>query len=451
MLKRLLSICLALCLLISLSAKASTPSLAALAPGDTGQAVRALQNRLVELGLLKSTADGIYGARTQAAVLAAQEYLISRGNTLQADGIAGLQTLLLIYNDEVMSGLLDLRPGDSSRRVSDLQTRLYDLRFLDELPDGVYGDKTRQAVLVFQQILLDHNVSGAQLSGIADHVTRTSLASDLTGLDMRVPQTFDDTRPDMLTADDLYAKSAILIDMQSGLTLLEKDADIRLYPASTTKIMTLLIALDKLPLDRIVTIPKEAADVPKDSSLVPVKPGERMPFQDLLYGLVLRSGNDAAAAVAVLCSGSVEAFVQEMNQKAATLGMRNTHFVNPHGYHDPEHYTTARDLAHLSYAAMGDARFRAIVTAGAYTMQPTKLRPALDIKVSTDLFDPLSVFYYEGALGIKSGYTRLSGFCYAGCAYRDGKLLLAVVLNCRARNQAWTDMGRLFNLGLSQR
>ena len=448
--KRLVSLFLVMCLLFAIPALA-VPTPEALAPGSTGQAVRTLQNRLVELGLLKSTVDGIYGAKTQVAVLAAQEYLLSRGNAVQADGIAGLQTLLLIYNDEAMSGLLDLRPGDSGRRVSDLQTRLYDLRFLEELPDGVYGDKTRQAVLAFQQILIDHNVSGAQLSGIADHLTRTALAGDLADLDMRVPQTFDDANPEALTPDDLYARASILIDMQSGLTLLEKDADKQLYPASTTKIMTLLIALDKLPLDRIVTIPEEAAAVPKDSSLVPVKPGEQMPFSDLLYGLMLRSGNDAAVAVAVLCSGSVEAFVQEMNLRAAMLGMRNTHFVNPHGYHDPEHYTSARDLAHLSYVAMGDARFRDIVTATGYTMQPTKLRPALDIKVSTDLFDPLSPFYYEGALGIKSGYTRLSGFCYAGCAYRDGKLLLAVVLNCRTRNQAWTDMGRLFNLGLSQR
>ncbi len=447
--KRPLCLFLVICLLFAIPALAgTTPEV--LGPGSTGQHVRALQNRLTELGLFKSAVDGIYGAKTGAAVLAAQEYLISRGSALQADGVAGPQTLLLIYSDEAMSGLLDLKPGDSGRRVGDLQTRLYDLRFLDELPDGVYGDKTRQAVLAFQQILLDSRVSGAQLSGIADHVTRTALASDLAGLGIRVPQTFDDAMPGALTADDLYAKAALLIDMQSGLTLLEKDADKQLYPASTTKIMTLLIALDKIPLDRMVTIPKEAADVPKDSSLVPVKPGERMIFQDLLYGLMLRSGNDAAAAVAVLCSGSVEAFVGEMNARAQALGMWGTHFVNPHGYHDPGHYTTARDLAHLAYAAMGDARFRAVVTALSYTMAPTKLRPALEIKVGTDLFDPLSAYYYEGALGIKSGYTRLSGFCYAGCAYREGKLLLAIVLNCRTRNQAWMDMGRLFNLGLAR-
>ena len=448
--RRLLGLCLALCLLLAAPASSASGSLDTLAPGSTGQAVRALQNRLHELGLLKSAADGIYGAKTQAAVKAAQEYLISRGQALQADGTADPRTLRLIYTDEAMGSLMDLKPGDKGQRVSALQTRLYDLRLLSGLPDGEYGPMTRHAVLAFQQILISRNIAGAQLSGIADQVTRAMLEGDLANLGLRVPQTFDDALPETLTGEDLYARAAVLIDMQSGQTLLEKDADRRLYPASTTKIMTLLVALDKIPLDRVVTIPQAAAEVPKDSSLVPVKPNERMPFADLLYGLMLRSGNDAAAAVAVLCSGSVEAFVQEMNQRAALMGLRGTHFVNPHGYHDPEHYTTTRDLAHLSYAAMGDARLRAVVTAGSYTMQPTKLRPELEIKSSTELFDPFSPYYYEGALGIKSGYTRLSGFCYAGCAYRDGRLLLAVVLNCRTRNQAWTDMGRLFNHGLTR-
>ncbi|NLA53900.1 MAG: D-alanyl-D-alanine carboxypeptidase, partial [Clostridiales bacterium] len=251
------------------------------------------------------------------------------------------------------------------------------------------------------------------------------------------------------TPDDLYAKSAILIDMQTGRVLLSKDTDAKRYPASTTKIMTLLLALENMNLNQTVTIPGAASAVPKDSSLVPVYPGEVMPLRDLLCGLMLRSGNDAANAVAVLTSGSLESFVTLMNKKAAELGMTGTVFTNPHGYHDKEHYTTAGDLAKLSLYALQNPAFRDIITATSYTMQATSRRPELLIKVNTDLFNPLSRFYYAPAFGIKSGFTRAAGFCYVGSAAKDGRLLLAIVLGGRTRYQAWTDITRLFQAGFN--
>lgn len=418
--------------------------------GASGAAVRRLQTRLIELGLLRGKADGLYGSRTQAAVRAGQEHLIALGEAVDPDGRATPQTQALLFDDEKMSALLDLKVGDKGARVSALQAMLYDLRLLSALPDGAYGEQTREAVSRFQQVLVDGGVSGASVTGVADHVTRTALRGDLQGLGMRVPQTFDDAYPEALTGEDLYARGAMLIDLGSGQTLLSKESGRRLYPASTTKIMTLMLALEKLPLDEIVTIPEAAREVPKDSSLTPVTPGESMPFSDLLYGLMLRSGNDAAAAVAVICAGSQEAFVAQMNERAAKLGMADTHYVNPHGYHDPGHYTTPADLARLAQAAMESEPLRQIVSAAEHTMQPTQLRPALVIRVNTDLFDPLSPYYYEGAFGIKSGYTRAAGFCYAGCARRGERLLLAVVMGCRTRGQAWTDMGRLFNRGFAE-
>ena len=222
-----------------------------------------------------------------------------------------------------------------------------------------------------------------------------------------------------------------------------------MYPASTTKIMTLLLALEKLPPERLVKVPQEAAEVPKDSSLTPVMPGEEMPALDLFYGLMLRSGNDAANALAVLSSGSVAAFVQEMNGRAAQLGMRDSHFMNPHGYHDREHYSSAADMALLARYALGRPGFLEIISRQEHVMQKTARRGATMIRVNTDLFQPASPFYYEGAFGVKSGYTRAAGFCYVGCAKREGRTLLAVVMNCRTRDQAWTDMGRLFNLGFA--
>ncbi|MHC1787622.1 MAG: peptidoglycan-binding protein [Christensenellales bacterium] len=441
---------LALCLL-PLAAFAAPEAPLSLQKGDSGAAVKALQTRLIALGLLKGQADGLYGDKTAGAVQAAQTFLRDHGHALPTDGKASAATLALIYSDEAMGPLLDLGPGDKGSRVSSLQARLYDLRLLDALPDGDYGSMTKEAVLAFQRLLVMEGVAGALESGIADHVTRSALFGDLGGLSLRVPQTFDETRPETLTGDDLYARGAVLLDLLSGEILLMKQADRRLYPASTTKIMTLMLALELLPTDRLVTIPREAGLVPKDSSLVPLSPGEQMTVLDLLHGLMLRSGNDAAVAVAVLCSGTQEAFVALMNQRAGALGMVNTHFANPHGYHDPEHYTTARDLARLAQAAMASQAFRAIISTTSYTLQPTRLRQALAISVNTDLFDPASPFYYEGAFGIKSGYTRAAGFCYAGCAWREGRLLLAVVMNCRTRDQAWTDMGRLFDLGFQPR
>ena len=437
-------------LLLCLPALAQQPAYAPLQEGDRGQAVKAMQQRLIVLKLLSGKADGIYGAQTAQAVRAVQEHLAANGHRVPVTGAADEQTQRLLFDDLAVSRLLDLKTGDRGSRVSELQAKLYDLRLLDTLPDGAFGQQTQRAVRAFQQVLVKAGVPGAMETGVADHVTRQALAGDMKGLPMRVPQTFDDARPDALTPDDLYAKAALVMDMQSGEIFLNKQADRRLYPASTTKIMTLLLALDQLKPEQMVTIPQAAGEVPKDSSLTPVTPGETMPARDLFYGLMLRSGNDAANALAVLCAGTVDGFVAQMNQKAAELGMTGTHFTNPHGYHNEQHYTTARDLARLTMAALQNAAFREVITQNVYTMQPTKLRQALMIEVNTDLFNPLSPHYYAGAFGVKSGYTRAAGFCYVGCAQREGKMLLAVVLGGRTRNQGWTDMARPFNLGFAR-
>jgi len=446
---RKLTLWLMILLMVFLPILAEQVAYAPLREGDQGQAVKAMQQRLRELKLLTGKADGIYGPQTALAVRALQEHLAANGQQIDITGAADEHTQRLLYDDLAVSRLLDLKLGDRGSRVSDLQAKLYDLRLLDTLPDGAFGQQTQRAVRAFQQVLVRAGVPGAADNGVADHVTRQALAGDMKGLPMRVPQTFNDTHPEALTPDDLYAKAALVMDMQSGEIILNKQADQRMYPASTTKIMTLLLALDALQPDQVVTIPQAAKEVPKDSSLTPVTPGEQMPARDLFYGLMLRSGNDAANALAVLCAGSVDSFVARMNEKAAALGMTATHFTNPHGYHDEQHYTTARDLARLTLAALQNAAFRDIITHPSYTMQKTRLRDALLIEVNTDLFNPLSPYYYAGAFGVKSGYTRAAGFCYVGCAQRDGRTLLAVVLNDRTRNQGWTDMGRLFNMGFA--
>lgn len=440
-------ICLSLALLLLLGSLFSASAQEVLSRGSTGKEVVALQKRLIRLRFLSGKADGQYGENTQAAVRRAQSYLIDQGLSLPLDGIAGKQTLSLLYDDTHFGNLLDLQMGNSGQAVLDLQNRLYDLHFLDTPADGQYGDQTRSAVLSLQKALISGGAQGVSPNGIADYPTRMLLKGDLCAYGIKAPECFVGKEPHMLEAAYLYAHTALVLDADTGAVLFEKEADKRMFPASTTKMMTLLLAVEKGDLDRTVTIPESAAKVPADSSLVPVYPGEKMTMRNLLYGLMLRSGNDAANAIATLCSGSVSAFVEEMNQKAAALGMNGTHFTNPHGYYNAEHYSTARDLALLGRHLMQNNVCVSIVSCKFYTLPATGKRPPLLLQSNNEILNPLSSHYYAGAFGIKSGYTRLAGFCYCGAAEKNGKRLIAVVLKCRTRNQAWADLKNLFNLG----
>ena len=421
-----------------------------LGAGASGPQVRRLQARLADLGFLKGKVDGIYGQQTIGAVRSAQRYLISQGHSLLADGVAGPVTLGLLYDDLVMREFLDLKNGSSGNKVTALQTRLYDLNFLKDRPDAAFGPRTEAALMQLQEVLAANGVPGVAANGIADKATRDALEGDLSGLGIAAPAFFDDATPLALAPDFLYARSAILIDAQTGQVLFEKDADTSRYPASTTKIMTLLVALEQGGLDRVVTMPQAAGEVPKDSSLVPVYPGERMTLRDLLYGLMIRSGNDAANAVAVLTLGSVSRFVEEMNRKAWQLGLAGTHFENPHGYHSAQHVSTARDLATLARYGLHNNDFLSISASLEYTLPETSRREPLVIRDNSELLQPDSPHYYPAAYGIKSGYTRAAGFCYVGAAAQGQRQLIAVVMDCRTRSMAWDDMKRLFNLGFAR-
>ena len=221
----------------------------------------------------------------------------------------------------------------------------------------------------------------------------------------------------------LGAEGAILIDTKDKTVLFEKNADKKLYPASTTKIMTALVALETLEeigagQDSRVTVPDEAAGL--EGSSVYLKAGQQVTMEELLYGMMLQSGNDAAAAVAICCGGDMETFVEKMNDKAAALGCGSTHFTNPSGLHDEGHYTTARDLAIIGAAAMEREDFRRIVSAESWQNQDTGRSYVNKNK---------TLFQYDGGNGIKIGYTKASGRTLAASAERDGKVLIAVVLN----------------------
>ncbi len=433
-----------LCLILALMLTPAAALGSTLQTGSAGEKVVQLQKRLTELELMNGKADGIYGAQTASAVETAQWLLQSAGYSITPDGIAGEQTLSLLFDETAEAALRALRKGSRGERVKALQNRLIDLGLLTDAADGAFGSRTEKAVLAFQQQMrLD------QPDGIVSPSLLKQMNSDVSAAFPHAPIYFNESDPLSLSTDHLFAPSCILIDAPSGEVLMERSADDRMYPASTTKILTLLLALEYGNLDEVVTIPASAADIPADSSLVPVYPGEKMTMRDLLYGLMIRSGNDAANAVSELCAGSVEAFVQKMNALAHELGMQNSHFSNPHGYHDAEHYTTARDLAIAARKGLTDPVFCEIVTCMSYLLPATDRREPLVLQNIWELFDPASEYYIPGAAGVKSGYTSAAGFCYVGAAQRNGRTLIAVVLGEPTRSRAWIDLSRLFEYGFA--
>lgn len=432
-----------LCILVLLPVSAFAQD-ETLGQGSTGENVIRLQQRLQELGLSSSKADGIYGQKTASAVETAQKLLQAAGYDILTDGIAGPKTLALLYSEEGEDAILTLRKGSTGSRVKELQNRLIELGLLKSAADSAYGSRTENAVIAFQE-----QMQLQPQDGITTPDLWELMNSDLSNSFPYAPVYFDESKPLALQPSHLYAPAFILIDAPSGQVLMESNADTRMYPASTTKIMTLLLALEYGELDETITIPASASDIPVDSSRVPVYPGEQMTMRDLLYGLMIRSGNDAANAIAELCAGSVDAFMNQLNDLASELGMSNSHFVNPHGYHNTDHYTTARDLAIAARKGLTDPTFCQIVTCMNYTLPATQKREALALQNIWELFDPASEYYIPGAAGVKSGYTSAAGFCYVGAAQRNGRTLIAVVLGEPTRSRAWIDLSRLFEYGFA--
>ena len=264
------------------------------------------------------------------------------------------------------------------------------------------------------------------------------------------PEDYNRKIPQVLREGHLYAEAAILIDAQNGDVLLAKNAHVRMYPASTTKIMTLMLSLESgIALDTPIVIPRDAARVPADSSLVPVFPNDMMTFRDLLYGFMLSSGNDGANAIAVIVSGSIDAFVERMNARALELGCEGTHFANPHGYHDPDHYSTAHDLARITQAAMQNDTFRQIVSTQSYTLNIQRGSESVETKVfnTNTLLKSDSDYYYRDCIGVKTGFHSAAGQCFVGAAERDGVRLITVDLNSARGIDKWIDTIRMFNYG----
>lgn len=210
--------------------------------------------------------------------------------------------------------------------------------------------------------------------------------------------------------------ACIAMERETQTVLHENNADVRLPMASTTKIMTALLICEDCNPDEVVIVPDKAINV--EGSSIYLKKGEEIDIRDLLYGLMLRSGNDAANALALIHSGSLSVFADRMNERAREIGAADTSFKNPSGLPDEEHYTTARDLCKIACTAMNNALFREIVGTkswhGKYRSYANKNK---------------TLFNYAGATGIKTGYTLKAGRCLVSSALKSGMEVVCVVLN----------------------
>ena len=232
----------------------------------------------------------------------------------------------------------------------------------------------------------------------------------------------------------LSAEKAIVLAAATGRVLYEKNAGDRSLIASSTKIMTALIICQRCNVLDRVKIPAEAVGI--EGSSMYLQEGEVLTVQELLYGMMLRSGNDAAAALAIWCGGTIEGFAELMNDKARELGLKDTHFVNPHGLDAPDHHSTARDLAVLAAYAMADPIFARTVGAKSVTVGERVLTNHNKL-----------LWQLSGCEGIKTGYTKAAGRILVSSASRDGRRLICVTINAP---DDWNDHKVLLENGFSR-
>lgn len=218
-----------------------------------------------------------------------------------------------------------------------------------------------------------------------------------------------------------YETGKVVVEQSSRRVLFASNENAKLYPASTTKVLTAMVVLDEIPLKTKVKIDSRAVGI--EGSSIYLRAGEVLTVEDLLYGMMLRSGNDSAVALALAVSPTIEAFAEKMNEKAKECGAKNSNFVNPHGLHDEAHYTTAYDLALITAKGMENEDFRRIVST-----KRVKIGEGESTRIIANKNKMLSMF--DGANGVKTGYTKSSGRCLVSSAKRGDMTLISVVLNC---------------------
>lgn len=240
----------------------------------------------------------------------------------------------------------------------------------------------------------------------------------------------------VLSAPSVSAQSYALLDAEDGVVLSHKNGDVRMAMASTTKIMTALVAIENCEPSKEIKIPPDAVGV--EGSSVYLFEGEVLTLSDLLYAMLLASANDAATAIAISVGGSVDGFSALMNKKADELGLHDTHFTNPHGLYDEEHYTTAAELGRITAQAMKNELLSKIFATKKATIIPIKGN-VRTLKNHNKL-----LWSYEGSIGVKTGFTKKSGRCLVSAAKRDELSLICVTLSAP---DDWRDHASLLDWG----
>lgn len=254
---------------------------------------------------------------------------------------------------------------------------------------------------------------------------------------------------------NLSGEAAILIDYDTKAILYEKNMNQQLYPASTTKMITAILAIERGNLDDTVIVDQEVVDLTKGSHIA-LEPGEELTLKELLYALLVQSANDSALAIGKYISGSVDGFVQLMNEKAKEIGATNTNFSNPNGLHEDAHVSTAHDLAMIAQYAMKNETFRHYVNTVTHTIEPTNIKTEPRYLKNTnkllfssekiDLDGKAIPAKYEYASGVKTGYTSQAQNCLVSFAEKNGQRLIAVVMRSNG-NYVYSDTHKLLNFG----
>lgn len=254
---------------------------------------------------------------------------------------------------------------------------------------------------------------------------------------------------------NIYSDAVILIDSNSGKTLYEKNSTKKVYPASTTKILTAIIAIEKITdLQEKTTVNNSAiSGIPSGYSSAYLSEGEEISLEYVLQAFLIHSANEAGNVLAEHVSGSIEEFVNLMNEKTKEIGCKNTHFVNTNGIHDENHYTTAEDMAIIARYCMKTQTFRNIVSMKSCTIPKTNKSDERYYKNTNDLINTSSEYYFEDCIGIKTGYTTPAKNCLVSACNKNGLELIAVVLGApqidSGKSTRNLDSIELYNYGYS--
>lgn len=286
-------------------------------------------------------------------------------------------------------------------------------------------------------------VSAEDMNASTDEGASTDAAADT---EADTTQTTTEAVISDPNAPAITANSAILIDAQTGTMLYGKNEHTRCYPASITKVMTCLVALEHVNLTDTITFSEDAIwGIERDSNHIALDVGEQITAEQCFYGILLQSANEAAWGMAEHVAGSVDAFADMMNEKAASLGCQDTHFTNPHGLHDDNHYTTAYDMALITRAAIENPIFRTIDETLYYQIPPTNLKDEpRDLWHQLKMLYPSSVYYYEPLEGGKTGYTDQAQNTLVTYAKKNGMEFICVMMDCDGAANCYTDSAALY-------